>query len=77
MCRRYLRNYVDAEDEARKARRGMWRGASNLGCGEVLTTWGTHPTALAFSSSPLSANEVTAMIGIAPDLGRNSIRQVA
>jgi endonuclease YncB( thermonuclease family) len=27
MCRRYLRNYVDAEDEARKARRGMWRGS--------------------------------------------------
>jgi endonuclease YncB( thermonuclease family) len=26
-CRRYSTDYVDAEDEARKARRGMWRGS--------------------------------------------------
>jgi endonuclease YncB( thermonuclease family) len=25
--RRYSKDYVDAEDEARKARRGMWRGS--------------------------------------------------
>jgi hypothetical protein len=40
---RYSKDYIDAEDEARKAKRGMWRGTFvKLGVAGIITATGIH-----------------------------------